>query len=130
MIWLIDLERENKKLRMRNEQLTQELQTLLRILEPVRIYPPSWKMTPSERCVLNLLLYSKGVVTPERCQDYLELVNDSRIDRKGISVYILKLRRILGKHGFSIVNQFGDGYFIPKNDRLAINKLLSEGLNG
>lgn len=112
-----------------NEQLRDRLAILENVLGLVQKFPPTLPFTPSEGRVVGLLM-SQGFVRKEAI---FSLLYDNRPNEipepKIVDVFICKIRAKLKKFTeVRIETKWGEGYYIPTQDKPVLRKLIEEGL--
>lgn len=102
-------------------ELQEENRALLEMLAGADMDPPVSGLTRIEARILS------GLLTHERLtREAIYIISGSRADDGGkiVDVFICRLRKKIAPLGLEIKNIWGEGYFIPREQREAAKEKL------
>jgi two-component system cell cycle response regulator CtrA len=96
--------------------LEQEKAHLLELLAGSNEKPPNIPgLSPTEQKILGSLMRNERMT-----REAIMAVTQSTADQKVVDVYICRIRKKIAPLGLSIKNIWGEGYFIPREDKEAL----------
>lgn len=110
-------------LRARVAELEEEVRQLRAAFAPSRPWPVAWRLTPSDRLVLDALYRRHGTVTALALHTLLG-GNLKGTDITTVKMQIMHLRRRLGAD--AIGTEWGGGYFLTPAGRARCDAALAQ----
>ena len=108
----------------RVDQLIERNAYLERLFAKRDDLPSSWRLTPFESRVFNLI-YSRGFASVDTICDALYLDREQPVDaRDNVRIYICRLRKKIAPDGLVIITNGQNGYEMPERSRARAKELL------
>lgn len=116
----LDLQQKNDRI---SELEDENAYLKAQLMDEVIVFPPSWKLRPSERKILRHLLKRRAATTESLLAVLYSDRGGDEPEENILKVHVYRLRQSLRRLGIEIQTNYGEGYSMSSDMKQRVHAL-------